>query len=177
MLFSASSRMAAPCARFLSSSALFAQAVAVGSVSGSVTDQSGSSVPGAALRMIEADKGTVHAGITNAEDVTRLTTCPRDRIALRCRPAASRTIHRPESCCRWRKPHPEHRLAGGLADRDGGSDGGASMVETRDSSIAHVIEQQRIVDCPQWPQSHFFADALRSRHVHHDLERRRSDGQ
>ena len=45
---------------FASASAIFGQAVAVGSVSGTVTDQSGSIVPGASVRMTETDKGTVH---------------------------------------------------------------------------------------------------------------------
>ena len=51
----------------LSACAVFGQAVAIGSVSGTVTDQSGSSVPGATVRMIETDRGTVHTGNTNAE--------------------------------------------------------------------------------------------------------------
>ena len=36
---------------FLSASAIFGQAVAIGSISGTVSDQSGSSVPNATVRM------------------------------------------------------------------------------------------------------------------------------
>jgi hypothetical protein len=52
---------------FLSAAGLFGQAVAIGSVSGTVSDQSGSSVPGATVRMIETDKGTVYTGTSTAD--------------------------------------------------------------------------------------------------------------
>ena len=62
MLFSTMSRIASTLVFMcLSASAIFGQAVAIGSISGTVTDQSGSSVPGATVRMTETDKGTVHA--------------------------------------------------------------------------------------------------------------------
>src|ERR1039458_5714500 len=44
-----------------------AQSVAVGSISGTVSDQSGSSVPNAVVKMTETDKGTVHTGNTSPE--------------------------------------------------------------------------------------------------------------
>ena len=52
---------------FLSASAIFGQAVAIGSVSGTVSDQSGSYVPGATVNMTETDKGTVHTVTTTSE--------------------------------------------------------------------------------------------------------------
>src|SRR5674476_662031 len=52
---------------FLSASAIFGQAVAIGSVSGTVADQSGSYVPGATVNMTETDKGTVHTVTTTSE--------------------------------------------------------------------------------------------------------------
>src|ERR1035441_9230814 len=52
---------------FLSASAIFGQAVAIGSVSGTVSDQSGSSVPNATVKMTQTDRGTVHTGNTDAE--------------------------------------------------------------------------------------------------------------
>src|ERR1035438_1329887 len=52
---------------FLSASAIFGQAVAIGSISGTVSDQSGSSVPHAPAKMTETEMGTVHTGNTNAE--------------------------------------------------------------------------------------------------------------
>ena len=52
---------------FLSASAIFGQAVAIGSVSGTVSDQSGSTVPGATVRMIQTDKGTVSTGNTTPD--------------------------------------------------------------------------------------------------------------
>src|ERR1019366_2386222 len=51
----------------LSASAIFGQAVAIGSVSGTVSDQSGSSVPNATVRMIEKDKWKVYT-VTSAAD-------------------------------------------------------------------------------------------------------------
>ena len=51
----------------LSAGGLFGQAVAIGSISGTVSDQSGSSVPGASVRMTETDKGTVHTANTSAD--------------------------------------------------------------------------------------------------------------
>src|ERR1017187_5216607 len=53
---------------FLSASAIFGQAVAIGSVSGTVSDQSGRSGPNAAVKMTETERGTVHTGNPDAED-------------------------------------------------------------------------------------------------------------
>jgi len=50
---------------FLSASAIFGQAVAVGSVSGTISDQSGSSVPNAAVRITETEKAVGHTGTSN----------------------------------------------------------------------------------------------------------------
>ena len=51
----------------LTASAVFGQAVAIGSVSGTVSDSSGSSVPGATVKMTETDKGTIHTANTSAD--------------------------------------------------------------------------------------------------------------
>src|SRR5215472_2174822 len=45
----------------------FGQAVTIASLGGVVTDQSGSGVPGATVRMVETEKGTVHTTNTDAE--------------------------------------------------------------------------------------------------------------
>src|SRR5436309_5971274 len=46
---------------------VYGQAVAIAEVSGLVTDQSGSAVVGATVRMIDTDKGTVRRLVTDSE--------------------------------------------------------------------------------------------------------------
>jgi hypothetical protein len=45
---------------FLAAAAVYGQAVAIGSISGTITDPSGSYVPGATVQAMEVDRGTVH---------------------------------------------------------------------------------------------------------------------
>jgi len=60
----------------LSASAVFGQAVAIGSISGEVTDQSASAFPGNTVRATETLKGTVHSTVTNVEGSYTLTNLP-----------------------------------------------------------------------------------------------------
>ena len=150
MLFSTTSRVASTLVFVcLSASALFGQAVAVGSVSGSVTDQSGSSVPGATLRMTEADKGTVHAGVTNAEGRYTFNNLPAGPYRLEVQASGFKNYSQTGIVLQVAENLTQNiALQVGSLTETVEVTGGASMVETRDSSIAHVIEQQRIVDLP-----------------------------
>ena len=60
----------------LSASAVFGQAVAIGSISGAVTDPTGGFVPGATVRATETLKGTVHTVATDAEGRYNFTNLP-----------------------------------------------------------------------------------------------------
>src|SRR6478672_5331853 len=150
MLFSTTSRIASTLVFVcLSASALFGQAVAVGSISGSVTDQSGSSVPGAALRMIEADKGAVHAGVTNAEGRYTFNNLPAGPYRLQVQASGFKNYSQTGIVLQVAENLTQNiALQVGSLTETVEVTAGASMVETRDSSIAHVIEQQRIVDLP-----------------------------
>jgi hypothetical protein len=134
---------------FLSASAIFGQAVAVGSVSGTVSDQSGSSVPGAAVRMIQTDKGTVSTGNTNTEGRYTFNNLPTGPYRLEVSANGFKNYAQTGIILQVAENLTQNvALQVGALTETVEVTAGASMVETRDSSISHVIEQQRIVDLP-----------------------------
>jgi hypothetical protein len=134
---------------FLSASAIFGQAVAIGSVSGTVSDQSGSSVPGATVRMTETDRGTVHSGSTTAEGRYTFNNLPVGPYRLEVQAAGFKNYSQVGIILQVAENLTQNvALQVGALTETVEVQGGASMVETRDSSISQVIEQQRIVDLP-----------------------------
>ncbi len=134
---------------FASASVVFGQAVAVGSVSGTVTDQSGSSVPGATVRMTETDKGTVHTAPTSAEGRYTFNNLPTGPYRLEVQANGFKNYSQTGIVLQVAENLTQNvALQVGALTETVEVQAGASMVETRDSSISHVIEQQRIVDLP-----------------------------
>ena len=133
----------------LSASAIFGQAVAIGSVSGTVTDQSGSSVPNATVRMIETDKGTVHTGNTTADGRYVFNNLPTGPYRLEVQASGFKNYAQTGIVLQVAENLTQNvPLQVGALTETVEVLAGASMVETRNSSISHVIEQQRIVDLP-----------------------------
>src|SRR5215475_4074259 len=129
--------------------AAFGQAVTIASLGGVVTDQSGSGVPGANVRMIDTEKGTVHTTSSDNEGRYTFPNLPVGTYRLEAQAkgfkayvqagmvlevAANRTQNIP--------------LEVGAVTEVVEVSAAASMVETKDNSIAQVIEQRKIVDLP-----------------------------
>ena len=134
---------------FLSASAIFGQAVAIGSVSGTVSDQSGSIVPGATVHMTETDKGTVHTGTTDAEGHYTFNNLPVGPYRLEVSANGFKGYAQTGIILQVAENLTQNvALQVGALTETVEVQAGASMVETRDSSISQVIEQQRIVDLP-----------------------------
>jgi hypothetical protein len=128
---------------------IFGQAVAVGSVSGTVTDQSGSNVPGATVRMTETDKGTVHTAPSDADGRYVFNNLPAGPYRLEVQAGGFKLYAQTGIILQVAENLTQNvALQVGAITETVEVQAAASMVETRDSSIAHVIEQQRIVDLP-----------------------------
>jgi hypothetical protein len=133
----------------LSACAVFGQAVAIGSVSGSVTDQSGSFVPGAAVRMIDTERGTVHSGNTNTEGRYTFNNLPVGSYRLEVQANGFKNYAQVGITLQVAENLTQNvALQVGALTETVEVQAGASMVETRDSSISAVIQQQQIVDLP-----------------------------
>jgi hypothetical protein len=133
----------------LSACAVFGQAVAIGSVSGSVTDQSGSFVPGATVRMIDTERGTVHNGNTNTEGRYTFNNLPVGSYRLEVQATGFKNYAQTGITLQVAENITQNvALQVGALTETVEVQAGASMVETRDSSIAAVIQHQQIVDLP-----------------------------
>jgi len=134
---------------FLSASAIFGQAVAIGSVSGTVADQSGSYVPGATVNMTETDKGTVHTVTTTSEGRYTFNNLPTGPYRLDAQAKGFKNYVQTGIVLQVAENLTQNiALQVGALTETVEVTAGASMVETRDSSISQVIETQRIMDLP-----------------------------
>src|ERR1022692_3519439 len=134
---------------FLSASAIFGQAVAIGSVSGTVSDQSGSIVPAATVKMTETERGTVHTGNTDAEGHYTFNNLPVGPYRLEVSASGFKGYSQTGIILQVAENLTQNvALQVGSLTETVEVTAGASRVETRDSSISQVIEQQRIVDLP-----------------------------
>jgi hypothetical protein len=126
-----------------------AQAVAIGSVSGAVTDQSGSLVPGATVLMTETDKAAVHTITTNTDGRYSFNNLPAGPYRLEVKANGFKDYRQVGIILQVAENLTQNvALQVGSLNETVEVQAGASMVETRDSSISQVIEQQRIVDLP-----------------------------
>jgi len=133
----------------LSVSAAFGQAVAVGSITGAVSDQSGSLVPNATVVMTETDKATAHTVTTSSDGRYTFNNLPTGPYRLEVKAQGFKNYVQNGIVLQVAENLTQNvSLQVGAITETVEVQGGASMVETRDSSIAHVIEQQRIVDLP-----------------------------
>src|ERR1039457_3811135 len=134
---------------FLSASAIFGQAVAIGSVSGTVSDQSGSSVPKATVKMTQNDSGTVHTRHTDSEGHYTFNDLPVGPYRLEVSANGFKGYAQTGIILQVAENITQNvALQVGALTETVEVQAGASMVETRDSSISAVIQQQQIVDLP-----------------------------
>ena len=159
----------------LSASAVYGQAVAIGSISGTVADQSGSAVPEAVVNMTETERGTVHTTTSSSEGRYTLNNLPAGPYRLEVQAKGFKNFVQTGDCDPGGgQPHAERGTAGRLTDGNGGCRQAPAWWKpgirpSRRSSNKSGLSIYR------W-QSHIIVDAG-CRHRHHDVERRRSHGQ
>jgi len=133
----------------LAAAAVFGQAVAIGSVSGTIMDQSGSSVPGASVRITETEKGTDHAATSNADGHYAFFDLPVGPYRLEVRAKGFKDYVQTGIVLQVAQNITQNvGLQVGLLTETVQVQAAASMVETKDTSISQVISQQPIVDLP-----------------------------
>src|SRR5437868_10102967 len=126
-----------------------AQAVAIAQVSGNVTDQSGSAIPNAQVTMTETDKQAVHTAVTNAQGQYVLPSLPVGPYRLEV--SANGFKNYVQSGIQLQVNQNIQINAsmqvGSISERVEVS-AIASMVETKETSVASTIDQQRINELP-----------------------------
>jgi hypothetical protein len=133
----------------LSLPVLFGQAVSVGSVSGVVTDQSGSAVPGVTVNMTETERSTVHTTTTGADGRYNFPNLPVGPYRLEAKAKGFKDYIQTGIVLQVAENITQNvRMDVGSVTETIEVQAGANMVETKDSAIAQVMEQQKIVDLP-----------------------------
>ncbi len=125
------------------------QAVAIGSVSGTIMDPSGSSIPGATARITEVDKGIVHTVTSNADGRYAFFDLPVGPYRLEVQAKGFKDYVQTGIVLQVAENITQNvALQVGAMTETVQVHAASSMVETKDSSISQVISQQPIVDLP-----------------------------
>jgi len=133
----------------LAASAVFGQAVAIGSVSGTILDQTGSSVPGAIVKATQTEQGTVHTVTSNADGHYSFFDLPVGPYRLEVRAKGFKDYVQTGIILQVAENITQNvALQVGALTETVQVQAAASMVETKDTSISQVISQQPIVDLP-----------------------------
>jgi len=125
------------------------QAVAVATVSGSVTDPSGAGIPSAAVSMTETDKQAVHSTVTDATGAYTLPNLPVGPYRLEVKVPAFKDyvqtgiVLQVNNNIQINVP-----MQVGAATERIEVTAVTSMVETKENSISQVIDQERINELP-----------------------------
>src|SRR5947209_4909185 len=127
----------------------FGQAVTIASLGGVVTDQSGSGVPGATVRMIDTEKGTVHTTVSDAEGRYSFPNLPVGTYRLEAMAKGFKGYAQAGFVLEVAANRTQNiQLEVGAVTEVVEVSAAASMVETKDNSISQVIEERKIVDLP-----------------------------
>ena len=126
-----------------------AQEVAVSQVDGHVTDPSGASIASATVKMTEVERRTVHQVTTDATGRYELPNLPTGAYILEVDAAGFKTYKQSGITLQVASnvTIPVQMQIGAVSETVEVS-ANASMVETKDNSIAQVTDQQRIVELP-----------------------------
>ena len=126
-----------------------AQEVAVAEVDGHVTDPSGASVAGAAVKMTEVETRQVHTYTTDTAGVFRFPNLPVGAYTLEVSATGFKAYRQSGIVLEV-----AHNVSQNVALQLGATTdtvevtANANMVETKDSAIAQVMEERKIVDLP-----------------------------
>ena len=126
-----------------------AQAVAIAQVSGSVTDQSGSAIPNAQIRMVETDKQFNRTTISDAQGQYVLPGLPVGPYRMEVQASGFKDYAQTGIVLQVNNNVQINVVmqVGSISEKVEVS-ATASMVETKENSISSVIDQQRISELP-----------------------------
>src|SRR3954447_14767328 len=120
-----------------------AQAVAVGSVNGVITDASGASIPAVAVTMTETEKGTVHSTLTDSEGRYNFPALPTGPYRLDAQGKGFSAYRQSGIVLQVAANIVQNiQLQVGSVAETVEVQAGASMVETKENAISQVIEQR-----------------------------------
>src|SRR5690348_11784884 len=129
--------------------AAFAQAVANAQVTGQVTDESGASIQGATVKMIETEKGVPHETITGPDGRYTLPNLPVGPYRLEVSMSGFKTYVQTGVVLQvGNSPEINVKLQVGSITENVQVTAGAAMVQSETTSVSQVINQQSIVDIP-----------------------------
>ncbi len=144
-------KLAASCslAAVLLTPGLRAQAVAVAEVDGVVTDASGKVMPGVPVVMTQTDTQAPHNSITDAEGRYHLGNLPPGPYSLEVRAPGFKDYRQTGIVLEvGHTGEINVTLSVGAVTETIEVSADASMVETKDSAIAQVMDQRKLVDLP-----------------------------
>jgi hypothetical protein len=128
---------------------LRAQAVAVAEVDGVVTDSSGKVIPAVPVSLIQTDTQTPHNGVTDAQGHYAIGNLPPGPYVLNVKASGFKDYRQTGITLEvGRTVEINVSLTVGSVTETIEVAADASMVETKDSAIAQVMEQRKIVDLP-----------------------------
>ena len=134
---------------FLAAAAVYGQAVAIGSISGTITDQTGSYVPGATVRAMEVDKATVHTFVTAGDGRYTFPDLPIGPYRLQVQAKGFKEYVQTGIVLQVAQNVAQNiSLQVGALSEVVEVQAAANMVETKESSISQVITGQPIMDLP-----------------------------
>jgi len=129
--------------------ALHAQAVAVAEVDGVVSDSSGKVIPGVPVTLTQTETQTPHPGVTDAQGRYAIGNLPPGSYVLEVKSQGFKDYR--QTGITLEVGHTSEinvTLSVGSVTETIEVAADASMVETKDSAIAQVMEQRKIVDLP-----------------------------
>jgi len=125
------------------------QAVAVAEVSGTVTDSSGKVIVGAQVTMIQAETQAVHPTVTDGQGHYTVANLPPGGYVLDVKSAGFKEYRQSGIILEVAKSVEMNvSLTVGAVSETIEVSANASMVETKDSGIAQVMDQRKVVDLP-----------------------------
>jgi hypothetical protein len=126
-----------------------AQAVAIAEVDGHVTDQSGQSIAGAQVKMTELGKDQIHSTTTNGEGRYTLPNLPVGAYKLEVTaPGFKAYVQTGITLQVANNVEANVVMQIGSVSESVEVVANAAMVETKENSLAQVIDQKRVVDLP-----------------------------
>ena len=129
--------------------AAVAQQVAIAEIDGVVTDASGKVVPGAQVTAVETDKQTIRQSMSDGEGRFILSNLPVGPYRLEVKVQGFKDYRQTGILLAVSQTVTINvQLTVGSVTESVEVSANASMVETKDSAIAQVMEQRKIVDLP-----------------------------
>ncbi len=142
-------RATALCAVLVFSAGLFAQSGALSEISGTVRDPSGAAVPGAQIKVTQTDTGLVRTAESGADGSYLLPSLPIGPYRLDVSKQGFNAYVQNGIVLRvGDNPALEVTLQVGAVNQQVVVEAAAALVETRNSGIGQVVDQQRVVDLP-----------------------------